>query len=367
MQKFNSKNSIRLSFLPFIFDILELLKNQNEYSVQTLKVELEKLSKIASENASEMDKKHLSQALNEQISEVLEYAKNIETNGIINKNQLLYTLFDGVPLTPEAQIDKPFDIVVEQTPNRSIALVYCPNNTEIYDQLEIQVAAEREYKIPCTSVKIFYPIPESKKSDKNEIKQNDETSPDTETPTIGRTLFSKQHPLVLSDDSQKDRIKAVVFESHSQTVLPNAYVKLVNEDSTKTIFCRVSKISSQPLSGVGITKKFSELSTVLDLQPLTEKTKEYKGKPRPADVSGFFLQKLSRNELIEILHIPKSGLPLGFVDYDDVIEPFLFPLEPDTSIFQSMTVAGVQGKGKTSFIKLLIMSLTSIGEKNGPN
>ena len=55
------------------------------------------------------------------------------------------------------------------------------------------------------------------------------------------------------------------------------------------------------------------------------------------------------------------------VDYDDVNEPFLFPLEPDTSIFQSMTVAGVQGKGKTSFIKLLIMSLTSIGEKNGSN
>ncbi len=83
LQKYNPKNSIRLSFLPFIFDILELLKNQNEYSVQTLKVELEKLSKITSENASEIDKKHLSQALNEQISEVLEYAKNVETNGII--------------------------------------------------------------------------------------------------------------------------------------------------------------------------------------------------------------------------------------------------------------------------------------------
>ncbi len=83
MQKYNSKNSIRLSFLPFILNILDLLKNQNEYSVQTLKVELEKLSKITSENASEIDKKHLSQALNEQISEVLEYAKNVETNGII--------------------------------------------------------------------------------------------------------------------------------------------------------------------------------------------------------------------------------------------------------------------------------------------
>ena len=367
MQKYNSKNSIRLAFLPFIFDILELLKNQTQYSVQTLQVELVKLSKIASENAPDKDKKFLCHVLKEHISEIMESAKDVETNTIINKNQLLYTLFDGIPLTLEPQIDKPFDIVVEQTPNRSIALVYCPNNSEIYDQLEIQVAAEREYKIPCTNVKIFYPRPESKKSDKVKTKENDETSPDTITPTIGRTLFSRQHPLILTDNSQKDRIRAVVFESHSQTVLPNEYVKVVNEDSTKTIFCRVVKILSQPLSGVGITKKFSELSTVLDLQPLTEKTIDYKGKPRPCDVSGFFLQKLSRNELIEILHVPKSGLPLGFIDYDGITEPFLFPLEPDTSIFQSMTVAGVQGKGKTSFIKLLILGLTSIGKKNGSN
>ena len=100
MQKFNSKNSIRLSFLPFIFDILELLKNQNEYSVQTLKVELEKLSKIASENTSEIDKKHLSQALNEQISEVLEYAKNVEGVAFaVNSERTKFTKYPTKPLT----------------------------------------------------------------------------------------------------------------------------------------------------------------------------------------------------------------------------------------------------------------------------
>ena len=71
------------------------------------------------------------------------------------------------------------------------------------------------------------------------------------------------------------------------------------------------------------------------------------------------------NEMIEILCIPKSGLPLGWIDYENIDEPFFFPLEPATSIFQSATIAGLQGKGKTSFLRLFIMALTSIGVQNG--
>jgi hypothetical protein len=380
LQRSSLKNPIRLSFLPFIFDILELLNNQIEYSLEQLESELNKsqANAISGFHATVIgtpvtmnvagDTGVLTQALNEQKNEVLECAKDVNHNGIINKGQLLYTLFGGTPLTTEVQIDKPYDMVVEQTPNRSIAIVYCPTDHEVFDELEIQVAAENEYKIPCTDVKILYPVPtQAPVGIKSTPAHTLSTDNDVETPDIGRILYSKKFPMILSENSEKDRITALVYESHSTNVLPNEYVKLINEDGTKTVICRVVKVSSQPISAVGITKKVSEIATILELQPLVEKSDKYKGKPKPGNLSGLLLQKLSRNELIEILHIPRTGLALGHVDYDKVDEPFLFPLEPDTSIFQSMIVAGVQGKGKTSFIKLLIMSLTSIGVKNGTN
>jgi len=298
---------------------------------------------------------------------ILDYAKNVQNNGLVNKQQLSHDIFGGIPLPIEPLSQSSFDIIIEETPTRSKAIVYCPLTTEVYDKLEIQVAAEKASHLPCLNVEIKYQIPELNDSITPKAvtvvtptEVNDESSE-----PIGRCVFAKSSPMQLSTTPVKDSIKAVVYESFAHSVRPNDLLKLVSDDKTKSVYCQIQKIIVHPLSGVGIQKKFSELSTVVILQPLTEKTDDYHGKPRPSNLSGFELKRLTRNEMIEILCIPKSGLPLGWIDYENIDEPFFFPLEPATSIFQSATIAGLQGKGKTSFLRLFIMALTSIGVQNG--
>ena len=63
-----------------------------------------------------------------------------------------------------------------------------------------------------------------------------------------------------------------------------------------------------------------------------------------------------------MLHVPSNGLPLGWLDYNDSSKVFYFPLEPRDSIYQSMMIAGVQNKGKTNLVKLLVMALASVPE-----
>jgi len=373
MQQIIKKNPVRLVFIYFIYDILDILQNRTEYSVNTLQTSISYIKENWTEASLELDQndqKWLKTVLNQFEIEIIDYAKNVSNQNIVNKQQLLYDLFDGIPLTDDVPINRLYDMVVEETPNRAVGYVWCSTKTEIFDKLQIQIEIEKEFKIPCTDIKILNTIPdvnpdEPKKRKKNNYQklESSKSKSNTDSP-IGRILFSKKYPTILSENSQKDKINAVVFESHAESILPNTFLKLVSEDETKSVYCRITAISVEPISGHGIQKQFSELSTVLTLRPILEKKGDYAGKPRPGDLTRFDLKRLSAKELINMLHIPERGLPLGKVDYDDVDHDFLFPLEPDTSIYQSMTIAGVQGKGKTSFIKLLIMSLTSVGEND---
>jgi DNA helicase HerA-like ATPase len=76
-------------------------------------------------------------------------------------------------------------------------------------------------------------------------------------------------------------------------------------------------------------------------------------------MSEFLIRKPSKQVLAEILNVPKEGLPLGWLDYGSVEEIFRYPTLPTDTIYQSAMIAGVQGKGKSNSLNLLIRSLNS--------
>ena len=376
MQLIMDRNVVRHNYLFFIYGVITLLKKNDKIQFKVLQQNLAKFENQSLKKIKNGKKTQLKKLLDSKRKEILQYAKDIRKKKYVNSQTLLCDVFDGIPITAKIPTDHDFDVVIEDTPNRLTALVYCPTNNEVYDTLSIQVQAEQVYHKPCTKVKIENMLDDVSKDSTKKTKTA--TTPattaaitpatvgpgviDSDTP-IGKVLFSKKYPLILSSQPEKDKVVAGIFERFSETIFPNSYLRLVGDEG-KSIFCRVMDIKANPISGAGLEKSFSELSTILMLQPLLEKTPTYSGRPRSADISKFFVKRLTPNELIYMLHLPRKGLAIGTCDYEELDYDFLFPLEPDTSIYQSWTIAGVQGKGKTSFVKLLIMALSSMEGNN---
>ena len=364
MQKIVQRNAVRHHFLFFLYGVIGLLNNNDQIRFNILQQNLTKFQNQALKKMKNGKKTKLKQLISRQRADILQYARDIRSGKSVDTQKLLWDIFDGIPITTKVPIDHDFDVVVEEAPNRLTALVYCPTNNEIFDTLSIQIQAEQAYHDPCTSVKIENMLEDvSKDSAKN---TKTVTIPATVGPgvvdsdtAIGKVIFSKKYPLILSNQPEKDKVQAGIYEKYSETIFPNSYLRLV-DDEGKSIFCRVMNIRANPISGAGFERSFSELSTVLMLQPMLEKTPTYSGRPRSSDISKFIVKRLTPNELIYMLHLPRKGLAIGTCDYEELDYDFLFPLEPETSIYQSWTVAGVQGKGKTSFVKLLIMALSSM-------
>ena len=364
MQLVLDRNAVRHHFLSFLYDAITLLKNNDKVQFQVLQQNLIKFQDQALKKMENGKKSKLKQLISRQRADILQYARDIRSGSSVDTQKLLWDVFDGIPITTKVPQKYDFDVVVEEAPNRLTALVYCPTNNEVFDTLSIQIQAEQAYHDPCTRVKIENMLEDvSNESAKN---TKPATTPATVGPgvvdsdtTIGRALHSKKYPLLLSSQPEKDKVQAGIFERYSETIFPNSYLRLVSDEG-KSIFCRVMDIRANPISGAGLEKSFSELYTLLMLQPMLEKTSTYSGRPRSADLSKFVVKRLTPNELIYMLHLPRKGLAIGTCDYEELDYDFLFPLEPETSIYQSWTVAGVQGKGKTSFVKLLIMALSSM-------
>ena len=364
MQLVLDRNAVRHHYLFFIYGVITLLKNNDKVQFQVLQRNLTKFQDQALKKMENGKKNKLKQLIGRQRADILQYARDIRSGKFVDTKKLLWDIFDGIPITTKIPQKYDFDVVVEEAPNRLTALVYCPTKNEVFDTLSIQIQAEQVYHDPCARVKIENMLYDDAITSAKNTKTA--TTPATVGPgvvdsdtTIGRALHSKKYPLLLSSQPDKDKVQAGIFERYSETIFPNSYLRLVSDEG-KSIFCRVMDIRANPISGAGLEKSFSELYTLLMLQPMLEKTSTYSGRPRSADLSKFVVKRLTPNELIYMLHLPRKGLAIGTCDYEELDYDFLFPLEPETSIYQSWTVAGVQGKGKTSFVKLLIMALSSM-------
>jgi hypothetical protein len=365
-----NKNEIRCSLIDLYYGLIKILDEPNkETKLKDFKKILKNLTNdIKTKYRDSVHKDIIRKIFKEEINNFYSLAQEvIEGNSFIN-GKFTYDLFDGIPVTKNPIFYRKYDLVIKTDPTRSKAWVFAPSIEDEFDPLATQIQAEQDFGIPCVDIKIHreYTGRNSNISNKKKtIIKNTQTSkkilkikPKISN-HLGKVLFSKKDQFILRAENYKDEIKGFLFEDHIHTVKPLDVLVLENQEAQKKIYANVAKIDMNPLSGGGYVSKFSELVTHVLFRPLMEVSNDWKGRVRPCDLTDFVIRKPSDKELVEVLNVPENGLPIGRLDYDGSNEVFRYPLEPKDTIYQSLMIAGVQGKGKTNALKLIIRSLVT--------
>lgn len=375
-----SKNDIRCTLIDLYCGIIKALdESSKETKVKNFKKILKKLSdeiKLKYRNSSHKDA--IRKIFKEEINNILSLAQEVSDGKSFINGKFVYDLFDGIPLTKDPVLHRAYDLVIKLDPTRTMAWIFTPNMQDEFDPITAQIQAEQDFDIPCIEAKICKQFPGIEKSlkitVKNKVTDKKSTSTTKETKkevihsseVLGRVLFSKKDQFVLRAEQDKDEIKGYLFEEFHSAVKPLDILVLEDPEQKKKIYARVSKIGMNPLSGGGYVRKFSEVATHVLFRPLMEVSTDWKGRVRPSDLTGFVIRKATSSELNEVLSIPQKGIPVGRLDYDGSKEVFRYPMIPDDTIYQSMLVAGVQGKGKSNFLKLFIRSLATNPQVDAP-
>lgn len=362
------KNDIRFALIHLYCGIFKLLPDHKQTKLRELKQILNRLSidiKIKFQNSNK--KNDIRKILKEELINIISMANEISVEKKFKNSQLLYDIFDGVPISPEVQAHRMYDLVVKRDSSRTVAWVFAPSAKDGFDPLQAQIQAEQDYKVPCIDIKIHHEIPNSPEEMINEseiipnqkIQEEQTEQPKLKNKVLGKILFSRKEQFVLRAEQDRDEIKGYLFEEYASTVKPLDILVLESQEIEKKIYATVIKIEMNPLSGSGYVRQFSEFATHVLFKPLMEVTPEYIGRVRPFDPTGYVIRRPTDVELNDVLNIPKDGIPIARLDYDGTHDAFRYPLIPKDTIYQSLIVAGVQGKGKSNFVKLLIRSFVS--------
>ena len=360
-----TKNDKRLAITHFYYGVKSILEGSTkQIKLRELKHQLKQLtSNIKKKYQNSRYKDDIRKVLKEEYNKVVALAQDIAREKKFSNNQLLYDVFDGIPLIQGVPNHRAYDMVVKQDPERIIAWVFYPVISDDFDPLKSQIEAEQDFEIPCIDIKVIgkplVPATVAPATTSKSQTKKPKQKVSTKIENLGKVLFSRKDQFKLRSEQEKDEIKGFLYEQNATTVKPHDILVLENLELAKKIYARVSNIDINPLSGGGYVHQFSEVVTHVLFRPLLELTTDYTGRPRPADLAGFTIRRPTSEELNEVLNIPEDGFPLGRLDYEGTSDVFKYPLIPEDTIYQSMLVAGVQGKGKTNFIKLLIRSLTT--------
>ena len=359
-----SKNDVRESLIYFYYGISKILSKDNPHNkIRDLKNELKQLLhdiKIRYQNSQHKD--DIRKALKEEVAKVVALADDIAASKRFSNGQLLYDIFDGIPQTQKTPDHRAYDLVVKRDPERTIAWIFAPMPNDVFDPLKAQIDAEQDFDIPCIDVKVIQKqitIKQPPLVQEQATKTQAATNAPKKTEILGKVLFSRKDQYILRSEYQRDEVKGYIYEEFAPSVKPLDILVLENDDHSKKFYARVSKIDMNPLSGGGYVHQFSEVVTHVVFRPLMEVAEDWSGRPRPSDLTGFIIRRPSGDELNEVLNIPVSGIPIARLDYDGTHEVFNYPLKPEDTIYQSVLVAGVQGKGKSNFVKLLIRSFAT--------
>ena len=178
-------------------------------------------------------------------------------------------------------------------------------------------------------------------------------------PCIGKVIFSKTEKY--TQDSSGAKTYGYIKGDYRELVRQGQNLVMFNRDDSLKFYVKIEKIENYPITAGGFETKVTETATKLLLRPFYEISiqENYRGKYRPHNILGLELDFPTKDELLEILNIPKEGLVLGNIVATEENIPFNYPLHPEDTIFQSIFIAGVQGSGKTNFTKLLIDAVNS--------
>ncbi len=358
-----SKGDTREALMHLYYGIQQILQTDAQIKAKDWEQQLKQLTNhIKSKYQNSENKEEIRKILKVETAKVVSLSSDLAIEKKFKTSQLSYDIFDGIPISKEIPHHRSYDLVVKQDDSRTVAWIFFSN--EGHDPILAQVEAEQDYGIPCIDVKIFkQPTPkiDSKITIQKESKQLAQKSyaQKDEPEILGKVLFSKKEQYVLRVQTDKDEVKGFIYEQYASSVHPGDILVLENQDSTKKIYAQVLKININPLSGGGYVHQFSEVVTHVLFRPMMEVATDWKGRPRASDLSHFAIRRTTKAELTEVLNIPQKGLPIGKLDYTGTHEIFKYPLKPEDTIFQSLLIAGVQGKGKSNFLKLLVRSLAT--------
>lgn len=358
-----SKSDTRESLMYLYYGVHQVLQTDAQVKVKDWKQQLKKLiNNIKTKYQNSANKEEIRKALKEETAKLVAAADDLVVDKKFKTSQLLYDIFDGIPISKEIPHHRAYDVVVKQDESRTIAWVFCADGS--HDPIMAQVEAEQDYGIPCIDVKLLRQtapkvITKSALIKKLKPTEQEPATEKTESETLGKVLFSKKEQYVLRVRTDKDEVNGFIYEQYASTVHPGDILVLESQDLTKKIYAQVLQINVNPLSGGGYVHQFSEVVTHIKFRPLMEVAADWKGRPRASDLSGFTIRRTTKSELTEVLNIPQEGLPIGKLDYIGTHEVFKYPLKPEDTIFQSSLIAGVQGKGKSNFLKLLVRALAT--------
>jgi hypothetical protein len=182
--------------------------------------------------------------------------------------------------------------------------------------------------------------------------------PDTDY--LGWTLTTERHPFVWG--TKKCQVTAYL-----KTELPLKEDDLLAADdsrnsSAKTLILRTVTVKTYNKGAAVLTKKVEETINMIELEPVFEITNDYQGEVRPGNIDNYQLRLPNSSELRMALRLPETGLPLGFVETQADPLTYYFPKQHTDLIYQSIFVTGVQGSGKTTFVRLLVRTLSATEE-----
>jgi len=166
---------------------------------------------------------------------------------------------------------------------------------------------------------------------------------------LGWLNTTKNKPFELKRNGE-NRMEGYLFPNRAKQVRAGEHVAVEKTDGIR-IICLSEEIKSH-----------NEDVFRIKLNPRYEMLPEGPQYPRPQTITGGKIMRMKKEEYYIIKKIPENGLCFGIineVEHDN----YKYYMEPN-QLFKSMFIGGMQGFGKTSFIRLLVLSL--IQQENPP-
>ncbi len=251
---------------------------------------------------------------------------------------------------------RPIDgIILTQEGRRDVALED-PTMFQTIESKDLQVETEGNDRSPVLEphAPVLYPVaPSTPTLSKNETLDID---------YLGWTLTTERQPFVWG--ARKCQVTAYLKKE-----LPLKEDDLLAADESKdspakTLILKTVTVKTYNKGAAVLTKKIEETINMIELEPIFEISPGYEGEVRPGNIDNYQLRLPNNSELRRALRLPETGLPLGVVETHANPLTYYFPKQPTDLIYQSIFVTGAQGSGKTTFVRLLVRTLT--GEEATP-
>lgn len=170
---------------------------------------------------------------------------------------------------------------------------------------------------------------------------------------LGWLNTTKNKPFELKRNGE-NRMEGYLFPNRAKQVRAGEHVAVEKTDGIR-IICMSEEIKSHNEDVKGETKSHNEDVFRIKLNPRYEMLPEGPQYPRPQTITGGKIMRMKKEEYYIIKKIPENGICFGIineVEHDN----YKYYMEPN-QLFKSMFIGGMQGFGKTSFIRLLVLSL----------